>query len=253
LTHRPEIVQVLIARRADVMSALVNLPTTGISQRRTTPERVADVLREAILTGVLADGQELNQVALAQHFAISRVPVREALRQLQAEGLVRQAAHHRAVVNTLSPEHVMELFDVRVRLEIYMLERAMFRIDDEQLDRLEAVLAEMGAVEDHREWLRLNRAFHRALYERSGATYTLELADQISARTSRYLYLRSAGEGMRAKDEAHAEHYAILDALRQRDLHRASRQLAAHIESTRARVERFLARPPAELPGDDGV
>lgn len=221
----------------------MNLPSApGLAGRRTTPDHVAEALREAILTGQLEDGEELNQVALAEHFAVSRVPIREALRQLQAEGLVRQEAHRRAVVSGLSLERIMELFDLRIRLETYMLERALLAITPEDLDRMEALIAEM-AGQDHDRWLALNREFHHVLYAASGAVYTMELASQIARRTTRYLYLRSGGQGIDRVQEADAEHRGILEAVRNRDLHAATHLLQTHIEGTRRRVrELFAAR-----------
>ena len=85
------------------------LPLRELSDRRTTSDQIADVIREAILAGEFDDGEELNQVALAKHFHVSRVPLREALRQLQAEGLVTAKAHQRAVVSSLSVDRVLEI------------------------------------------------------------------------------------------------------------------------------------------------
>ena len=231
------------------MDDLVDLPQTpALTARRTAPDHVADVLRDAILTGQLEEGQELNQVALAEHFKVSRVPVREALRQLQAEGLVRQEAHRRAVVSTLSAERIMELFDLRIRLETYLLERAAFHIDTAEAARLRAMIQRMESLDDHDEWLAGNREFHRALYEPSGATYTLELVDRIMARTTRYLYARSGGAGIHRVDEANEEHREIVRALEEHDVHRASRSLTFHIEGTRRRVDRLLRRAGRRMP-----
>ncbi len=85
----------------------------GFSERRITADYVADALRDAIHRGELADGAELNQAALATHFGVSRVPVREAMRQLQAEGLIDASAHRLAVVRALDLERVVELYDAR--------------------------------------------------------------------------------------------------------------------------------------------
>lgn len=226
------------------MDALANLPAAdGLQTRQTTPDRVADLLRDAILTGRLADGAELNQVALSEHFAVSRVPIREALRQLQAEGLIRQEAHRRAVVSTLSQDHIVELFDLRVELETYMLRRAIERMDPPSLSALEARMGTMQrlSADDHERWLEANREFHELLYLPSGATFTLELAAGIAARTTRYLYLRSGGSGVHRQAQAHREHEQIMDAVRDRDADRATSALAEHINGTRRAVLGFLA------------
>lgn len=217
-----------------------SLPPAALPARRTTPDHVADILREAILTGALEDEQELNQVALAEHFSVSRVPVREALRQLKAEGLVRQEAHQRAVVSSLGDERIMELFDLRVRLETYLLTRAAGRVTDRDLGRLRSAVHDMESMSEHGEWLQRNREFHRQLYELAGATFAQELAEQIAARSTRYLYLRSGGEGVERQAEADREHHAVLDALAERDADRAVAVLTDHIEATRARVRSLL-------------
>lgn len=101
----------------------------ALRSRRTTSDYVAEALRAAILAGRFEDGQELNQVELADHFGVSRVPVREALRQLQAEGLIEAQAHRRAVVTGFSPERILEMFELRMLLEGFLLEKAAPNID----------------------------------------------------------------------------------------------------------------------------
>jgi len=220
------------------MSGVAGLPSvSALERRRTTPDYIVEVLRDGILTGQLADGEELNQVTLAQHFDVSRVPIREALRQLQAEGLIRQEAHRRAVVATLTGERVMELFDLRVRLETYLLERALPRLTAEDIDAAQELEQRMEATEDHGEWLQLNRAFHRTLYAPSEASYTLELAESIAARTTRYLYKASGGTGLQFVDEPQREHRALLAAVGTADSRIALRTLTEHIEGTRRRVQ----------------
>lgn len=225
------------------MSIAASLPSVEkLRERRTTPDHVADLLRDAILTGKLEDGAELNQVTLAEHFAISRVPVREALRQLQAEGLVRQEAHRRAVVTTLSHDHIVELFDLRVALETYLLRRAIDDMDAATLRALEKKLRAMAKMSaaDHERWLAANRDFHDLIYQRSGASYTQELAGRIAARTTRYLYLRSQGTGVRRQEHAHEEHVQIMDAIAAGDADRAAEALEDHINGTRRAVLEFL-------------
>lgn len=228
------------------VDGLDNLPRIEeLTARQTASDHVSRVLREAILTGTLSEGEELNQVALAEHFGVSRVPVREALRQLTAEGLVGQEAHHRAVVTTVSRERLSELFDLREILETYMLRRAIDQVTPELIAELRAVTDEMSDLDDHDEWLRLNRKFHALLYSASGATYTEELTGQIAARTTRYLWASSGGKGIDRVGEAHAEHIEILGAVVAGDVERATRTLVQHIEGTRRRVENMLDTAPS--------
>src|SRR5215471_10919871 len=98
--------------------------------RRITADYLADALREAIHRGDLADGAVLNQAAIAAHFGVSRVPVREAMRELQAEGLIETRAHRLAVVRGLDVERLIEVYELRALLEGYLIERAVPHIDE---------------------------------------------------------------------------------------------------------------------------
>lgn len=218
-----------------------------LAHRRTTPDRVVDTLREGILSGALQDGEELNQVALAEYFNVSRVPIREALRQLKAEGLVRQQAHRRAVVSALSIEHILELFDLRTLLEAYLLGRAMPNITADDVATLKGLLEQLDATTDHRQWLELNRRYHHRMYTPAGASYTLELADNIAARTSRYLYIYSRGQGIDRVSAAADEHRQLLRAVGDGDTDAACELLREHVQRTRSDVERlYVARVDAE-------
>lgn len=220
-----------------------------LAHRRTTPDRVVHTLREGIMSGTLRDGEELNQVALAEYFNVSRVPIREALRQLQAEGLVRQEAHRRAVVSSLSIEHILELFDLRTLLETYLLGRAMPNITADDVATMKGLLEQLDAATDHRQWLERNRRYHHSMYTPAGASYTLELADNIAARTSRYLYIYSGGRGIDRGAAAADEHRQLVRAVSEGDTDSACELLREHIQRTRGEVERLYGeRVHAEKP-----
>lgn len=221
------------------MTALV--PGAGELARRTTSDDIADALRDAIARGDFEDGEELNQVALARHFGVSRVPVREALRQLQAEGLISAKAHMRAVVTALTVDRVAEVLDLRIRVESYLLSRAAARIGEAELAELHELCDRMEQVEDHQEWLQLNKDFHAQLYAHSGAELALDLSRQLSARVQRYLQVGHA-DGVHRNAEANAEHRRILDALAADDPERACGELETHVGRTRARIVELLER-----------
>jgi DNA-binding GntR family transcriptional regulator len=214
-------------------------PGAGELPRRTTSDDVVDALREAIVRGDFEDGEELNQVALARHFGVSRVPVREALRQLQAEGLISAKAHMRVVVTALTVDRVAEVLDLRALVEIYLLGRAAEHISQADLDDLRALCDQMEQVDAHEDWLKLNKTFHAALYERSGADLAMDLARQLSARVQRYLQAGNA-DGVHRNAEANAEHRRILDALAAGRPEKACAELEAHIGHTRARIVELL-------------
>lgn len=207
-----------------------------LKRRRITSDYVADAMREAIQSGALPDGAVLNQVAIAERFGVSRVPVREAMKQLQAEGLISAEAHRRAVVRALSVDRILEIYDIRALLEGYLIEKATPNIDDATLRRLESLEAEMRESKDHARWLKLNGRFHAMLYEPSAATMTLELADQLRARAERYVNLWSGGRGIQRNEEAGKEHRRILKHVAKKDVAAARAEVERHIIHTRDRL-----------------
>lgn len=208
----------------------------GFSERRITADYVADALRDAIHRGELADGAELNQAALATHFGVSRVPVREAMRQLQAEGLIDTRAHRLAVVRALGLDRVIEIYDVRALLEGFTIERAVPHLSRGDLRAARVLDEQMRGDVDHARWLELNARFHRLLYAPSGAETTIELIDQLRARGERYVRLWSHGSGIHRPVEAGEEHAHIVDLCEAGDAAGARTAIERHIHHTRDRL-----------------
>src|SRR5215469_10914589 len=102
--------------------------------RTSLASAVADKLRAMIIHGDVQEGEQLRQDEIASWFQVSRIPVREALRQLEAEGLVTIVPHHGAVVSALSPEEIRQLFELRSVLEVAMLRWAVPCLTDSDLD-----------------------------------------------------------------------------------------------------------------------
>jgi len=217
------------------MSEQTGVGLTTQLQRRTTSDDIVHALREAIAKGRFRDGEELNQVTLARDFGVSRVPVREALRQLQAEGLVSSQPHMRTVVLGLSLERVLEALDLRLMLETYLIERVAANLTEDDIDELRRHCDEMDGVTDHLEWLRRNRNFHELLYSHAHTDLALELSRQLSVRVERFLHMRR-DTGVQRTEEANAEHRRIVEALAARDTARARAELEQHIGHTRERV-----------------
>jgi DNA-binding GntR family transcriptional regulator len=221
--------------------SLARLPSLG--DRRTASDHVAEVLREAIVNGQFEDGEELNQVDLANHFRVSRVPVREALHRLQAEGLVHAEAHRRAIVIGFNRERIAEIFDIRALLETYVLERSAPNLREEDLRQLSQICDQMDAAGDHDRWLEGNRAFHRALLAPSGMKTALLLIERLSQQVERYL--RRSG-GVHRREEVDREHRAIIQLLERRDVAKARQVLRRHIQRTRERALTSLPEPPGQ-------
>lgn len=224
-------------------------PQAQFNERRITADYVADALRDAIHRGELADGATLNQAAIATHFGVSRVPVREAMRQLQAEGLIDTRAHRLAVVRALDLERIVEIYDLRAMLEGFVIERAVPNLSVADLAAAGRLARRMEDEADHARWLGLNAAFHALLYAPSGAETTLELIEQLRARGERYVRLWSRGSGIHRPVEAGAEHAEILRLVEAGDGPAARRAIELHIGHTRERLvaqrEAAVAAVPA--------
>jgi len=199
-------------------------------QRQTIASMTVDALRERILRGDYPEGEPLRQDALADELGVSRIPVREALRQLEAEGLVTFSPHRGAVVSSLSLEEIVELFELRADIESDLLRRAIPRMTKEQLDRAIDVLDEfedaLRAGEATR-WGPLNWHFHSALYAPANRVFTMNLLQKLHQHSDRYFRMQVllAHGGERANEE----HRAITNAIVANDVDTALDRMRKHI------------------------
>jgi DNA-binding GntR family transcriptional regulator len=209
----------------------------ALRERRTTADYVATALRTAIYDGQFADGEELNQVELAAYFKVSRVPIREALRQLQAEELVRNIAHHRAVVAGLTCSEMLDLMEMRAVLEAYMLEKSAPQIDQRTKKQLRDLCSSMDPIRDYgKAWVVKNWEFHHLLYKAGNSPLMIETVERIHLKVERYV--RQTGSPERARAAAQ-EHQSILTSIERKDYASASAQLRHHILSTGEQIQRF--------------
>jgi len=177
--------------------------------RLSIPEALRDSLRERILNGEFQEGEALVQDAIAEEYGVSRMPVREALRQLEAMGLVAMQTHKGAVVTTIPTEEVEELFDLRALLESDALARAIPRMTDRDIAEARIILGDLDqsyARQDMANWGRLNSQFHRRLYLPSQRMQTLEILQAINLKTERYIRVHLAmTQGLEAAQNEHRE------------------------------------------------
>jgi DNA-binding GntR family transcriptional regulator len=210
-------------------SSLGSLP--ALAERRTASDEVADTLREAIITGQFADGEELNQVELARHFGVSRVPVREALRRLEAEGLVTAEAHRRVVVHGLTKARISEIFEIRSVLEGHLVKRAAPELGADELAELREMAESMNKARSRDAWLERNAEFHRRLLTPADAPFAMAIIERLSHQVERYLR-RNRG-GVIRSDEATKEHVDVIDKLQKGAVEQAADALTDHVLSTR--------------------
>ncbi|GAA2045865.1 GntR family transcriptional regulator [Agromyces tropicus] len=195
--------------------------------------RIATGLRDAILGGEYAPGDRVRQEELADRHGASRLPVREALRMLAAEGLITVVANTGAWVTALEPAECDELYRIRERLEPLLLAMNVPLLSAADVEELETLAEAMEEAGDTEEFLALDRRFHFASY-RAAPTITLgETVGQLWNRTQHYRraftrVFRSEGDR-----SAHYDHRLIVAAIRRGDAEEAERVLADHIRRTR--------------------
>lgn len=193
---------------------------------RTATQYVLEALRDGIATRKLEEGQQLVQNDIAETLNVSRMPVREALRILEAEGWVEFSPRRGAVVASLSVNDVPQIFEIRFALEALALRKSVPAVSSTILDRAASFLDDMDAESDIGRWVDLNRRFHLTLYAEAGARL-LDLIESQYAAVDRYLRLELAE--MHNADESQEEHRAILAACRAREVEEAVMLLEPHI------------------------
>lgn len=199
-------------------------------QRLTVVAATQDALREKILGGEVREGERLLQDALAEEYGVSRIPVREALRQLEAEGLVTFYPHRGAVVSSFSLEEISELFELRALLEPDVLRRAVPRLRPEDFRRAQQILDEYDVALRRREPAKygpLNREFHFTLYAPARRLQSMEVLDNLYQRLDLYVRMQltlTHGEG-----RAEREHRRILQLCESQDREAACDLMAEHI------------------------
>jgi DNA-binding GntR family transcriptional regulator len=200
--------------------------------------RVAAYLREAILGGQLRPGDRIRQEEVAARFGASRLPVREALRILEAEGLTELAPHKGARVPRLTQHEVQVIYQMRERLEPLALAESLPRLtagDDEQLGKLQQRIEDNGDLE---EFLDLDREFHLLTYSGCLVEPLNSAVARLWNSTQHYRRSYVALGGQDRMWLVNAEHRLILDAVLRRDAVDGERYLAGHIRRTRVELSR---------------
>ncbi|MGY0712206.1 GntR family transcriptional regulator [Azospirillum argentinense] len=207
-------------------------------RHRTTAEFVEATLREAILSGVIAPGTPLRQEELAETFGVSRMPVREALRQLEARALAEFHPHRGAVVAEISAADGADIGTIRMALEPMALRLSLPGLTAADLDQAEELIAEMDGEADPGRMGELNRRFHMTLYARAGRPRLLALTEQHLLAADRYLRFQFAALGYRPRSQD--EHRALLAACRAGDADTACRLVTDHVGQAAEQLTAFL-------------
>ncbi len=205
---------------------------------------VLNVIRDGILSGRYPEGEKLDQQALADELGVSLIPVRESLRQLEAEGLVKIYPHRGAFVAELSVDELKEIYLIRETLEELATQLAVPDLTQRTLEELGDLIAQMEqatAAQDFDRLLGLNRSFHFTIYEASRRPLLLQMINGLWDRST--LYRRLYTHLPERAPQALAEHKEIYAACQVGDAEAAGQVVRDNIRQT---VEGILARLSTE-------
>lgn len=209
---------------------------------KTRTQLVTEIIREKILSGGITAGQPLRQTALAEELNVSRIPIREALLQLEAEGLVAFEPYKGATATELNVELVDELFELRAMLECDLLAASLHNISDKFLDNASEILDNLeqalGKENSANTWSELNSAFHNCLYSAAKRPQTYDIVQTLNKNADRYIRMHLLWAGGISK--ASSEHTELLQRCKQRDITGAVSVLKHHILSSRDAIKAFL-------------
>lgn len=216
---------------------------------------VYQALRDAIMRCALPPGQRLIIEEIAHELGVSPIPVREALRLLQSEGLIENVPHTGAIVAPVTHTSVVETFTVLEGLEVVSARTAARRMTADDARHLDALLAEMDATldrDDRAAWGDGNTAFHRAIVQITALPLLIEMTERALGqwdRVRRSFFRDVLTPRVR---QAQHEHHAILAAMRAGDETRLDALLRAHNQSALAAYVAYMEAHPAPTTSDDG-
>lgn len=199
-------------------------------QHLTSAEKVILALRTAITTGALPAGAQIRQEEIAAQYEVSRMPVREAFRQLEAEGLLVVYPGRGAFVNRLSDSEIAEIYDIRILLEGDALRRAVPRLTPTILTQAEDLLVQLTQAQDGQSFGKLDATFHATLYAPAQRPRLLALINTLRNQVTQFLYAAAPMQSYGAS--AIREHRQILDACHAGDVALAVRALEEHLHNS---------------------
>lgn len=219
----------------------MTLPSFQISDLGAMPsvsEVIVKYIREAIIAGHIAEEEPIRQDEIAKLFNVSKIPVREALKQLEAEGLVEFKKNRGAIVTRISEEELAQIFEVRVLLETKLIQLAVPNMTEDTFKKAEEICNAFIDTIDIGRWTTLNWQLHACLYEPAQRPYMLSLIRSIYDKIERYLRLQmNISEG---KARANEEHKEILDACKAKDVDLAVKLIETHINGVCQALYEYL-------------
>lgn len=208
----------------------------------TAHEVVLQALRRALLTGDIPAGTRLVQADIAAQLGVSNTPVREAIRELAAEGLVQFARYKGAVVHKPSLAEIEELYELRLLLEPVAIRKAAERMSNAEIEQARGCFLRAVATRNLGDWIVCNRQFHGCLIEGAHSPRLSAIVGTLKdiALTQAWVSITSSSERMAMVATGNAEHAMILEAVEAREGARAARVVTDHLEAAANLVRRTL-------------
>ncbi len=216
----------------------LNELVANVLQQRSTPDLIADALREAILQGIFQEGQFLRQDEIATQFGVSRIPVREALKQLETEGLVTLHLNRGAMVSMLTAAEAQEICEIRSALEVTAIQLAIPKLIAADIEKAAVILEATNQTSDAGMLAKLNWDFHATLYASAERPRLLMMIKNLHVNCDRYVRVQLTQ--MDYQERSQKEHYQLLDACRQQDSKAAVRLLKRHIDTAGEQLVTYL-------------
>ncbi|MFS8114961.1 GntR family transcriptional regulator [Rhizobium jaguaris] len=200
---------------------------TNLGSAPTASDVILKFIRDSIIDGTLDEGEPIRQDDVARMFNVSKIPVREALKRLEAEGLVAFHKNRGAVVTSTSEPEIVQIFEVRAILESNAIRLSIPHMTEETFAEAQAYCDAFAEEADIGRWAELNWRFHSRLYEDGQRPYMLNMIRSVNDRIERYLRIQlTLSHGHRIADD---EHRQILELCRKRDVEGASVLVYSHI------------------------
>ncbi len=202
-------------------------------QGSTASQRIAEVIGERILHGVLPPGTRIKQEEIAEELAASRIPVRDALRILESRGLVTLKSNSGAWVSQMDPHDLGISYQIRERIEPLLLVESMPRLTSADLAELHKIQDDIESNDDVERFLVLDRRFHWATYRRHRAPQLARMVERLWDTTQHYRRAFTRLAWRQGSWIIASEHRLLIDAIASADPETASTILTMHIRRTR--------------------
>jgi DNA-binding GntR family transcriptional regulator len=218
----------------------------------TAQQEAYHYLRDRILSGELSGNSRLNPAEIAALLGVSRMPVREALRQLHVEGLVTMRPNRSAFVSSLTAREVEELFEIRCALEVLAVRTAILAMTADSRAELVALKDRMDrARNDPAEWLKRHDDFHQAICSLGGRTRLPQEIGRIRLAIRPYLLMYM--KVFNTVEMPGLEHSSLLNALASGEVRRAEAAMREHVANPAKELIKFLQQREAESTTKDSV